>query len=53
MRGPVEIYGELELLRLMDQFFDRALCFASEGYEHYLGLQTAVARSSEPRHATQ
>lgn len=41
MRGPVEIYGELELLRLLDQFFDRALCFATEGYEQYVRLQNA------------
>ena len=33
LRGPLEIYGELELLRLMDQFFDRAVCYATEGYE--------------------
>jgi len=33
LRGPLEIYGELELLRLMDQFFDRAMCYATEGYE--------------------
>jgi hypothetical protein len=39
MRGPVEIYGEMELLRLLDQFFDRALCFATEGYEQYIPLQ--------------
>jgi hypothetical protein len=39
MRGPVEIYGEMELLRLLDQFFDRALCFATEGYEQYMQLQ--------------
>jgi hypothetical protein len=32
-RGPVEICGEIELLRLLDQFFDRALCFATEGHE--------------------
>lgn len=38
-RGPVEICGEMELLRLLDQFFDRALCFATEGYEQYLQLQ--------------
>ena len=38
-RGPVEIYGEMELLRLLDQFFDRALCFATEGYELYIQLQ--------------
>jgi hypothetical protein len=34
LRGPLEIYGELELLRLMEQFFDRAVCYATEGYEH-------------------
>jgi hypothetical protein len=39
MRGPVEIYGEMELLRLLDQFFDRALCFATEGYEQYIPWQ--------------
>jgi hypothetical protein len=33
LRGPLEIYGELELVRLLDQFFDRALCYATEGYE--------------------
>jgi hypothetical protein len=33
-RGPVEIYGEMELLRLLDWFLDRAICFATEGYEH-------------------
>jgi hypothetical protein len=38
-RGPVEIYGEMELLRLLDRFFDRALCFATEGYERYTQLQ--------------
>ena len=39
MRGPVDIYGEMELLRLLDQFFDRGLCFATEGYEQYMQLQ--------------
>ena len=28
-RGPVEIYGEMELLRLLDRFLDPALCFAT------------------------
>ena len=37
--SPIEIYGEMELLRLLDQFFDRALCFATEGYEHYVLLR--------------
>jgi hypothetical protein len=31
--GPLEIFGEMELLRLLDQFFDRALCYCTEGYE--------------------
>jgi hypothetical protein len=35
MINPVELYGEMELLRLLDQFFDRALCYATEGYEQY------------------
>jgi hypothetical protein len=39
VRGPVAIYGEMELLRLMDQFFDRGLCFATEGYQRYALLQ--------------
>jgi hypothetical protein len=39
MNNPVELYGEMELLRLLDQFFDRALCFATEGYEQYSQLQ--------------
>ena len=33
LRSPIELYGEMELLRLLDQFFDRALCYATEGYE--------------------
>ena len=34
--SPIAIYGQLELLRLLDQFFDRALCFTTEGYEQYV-----------------
>jgi hypothetical protein len=30
-RCPVEIYGEMGLLRLLKQFFDRALCFSDRG----------------------
>ena len=44
-RGPVEIYGEMELLRLLDRFLDRAVCFASEGYEQY--TTNALPRKSE------
>lgn len=49
MRGPLEIYGEMELLRLLDQFFDRAMCFCVEGYEQAkLEMMAAppVARSA-------
>jgi hypothetical protein len=54
MRGPVEIYGELELWRLVDQFFDRALCFASEGYEHYVQLNhNAPVQRGQTAHLSQ
>jgi hypothetical protein len=29
----------MELFRLLDQFFDRGLCFATEGYDRYVHLQ--------------
>jgi hypothetical protein len=33
---PIEAFGELEMLQLLDQFFDRAIYFASVGYERAL-----------------
>jgi hypothetical protein len=30
---PVEVYGELEILQLLDRFFDRAIYYAAVGYE--------------------
>ncbi|MCL4524870.1 MAG: hypothetical protein M1453_13110 [Acidobacteria bacterium] len=30
---PLEVYQEIELLRLMDQFFDRAVYYAARGHE--------------------
>ncbi len=30
---PVEVFGELELMQLLDEFFDRALYYAALGYE--------------------
>ena len=33
MERPVEAFGELELLQLLDHFFDRAVYFAAVGYE--------------------
>lgn len=48
LRGPLEIYGEMELLRLLDQFFDRAMCYCVEGYEQakleILSQPTVVTR---------
>ncbi len=32
---PLEILGGFELLRLLDQFFDQAVYFATVGYESY------------------
>ena len=34
VEGAVQLYSELELVQLLDQFFDRALYFAVVGYEH-------------------
>jgi hypothetical protein len=43
---PVEVFGELEMMQLLDQFFDRAIYYASVGYERALsahGLPHGVA----------
>lgn len=41
---PVEVFGELELLQLLDQFFDRAIYYAAAGYEHATSSYAAGAR---------
>jgi hypothetical protein len=46
--GPVaedllEVTGELEMLQLLDQFFDRAIYFAAVGYERARAGQPAEA----------
>ncbi len=33
LERPVEVFGELEMLQLLEQFFDRAIYFAAVGYE--------------------
>jgi hypothetical protein len=33
MERPVEAFGELEMLQMLDAFFDRAMYFAAVGYE--------------------
>jgi hypothetical protein len=30
---PVEVFGEIEMLQLLEQFFDRAIFYAALGYE--------------------
>jgi hypothetical protein len=50
LRGPVELYGEIELLRLLDQFFDRALCCAAEGFEQYARAQLAPVTKRSRAH---
>ena len=33
MERPSEVFGELEILQLLDQFFERAVYYATVGYE--------------------
>jgi hypothetical protein len=44
MERPAEVFGELEMLRLLDQFFDRAIFFASMGYEQACTKQEVPIR---------
>jgi hypothetical protein len=45
LQSLVEIYGEMELLRLLDKFFERAICYGAEGYET-AGTQTGKGMPS-------
>lgn len=40
---PIELFGEMELFRLLDQFFDRALYYAASGYEQVRRGSAAAA----------
>ena len=45
---PVEVFGELEMLQLLDHFFDRAIYYAAIGYErtvaeHVIAEELALA----------
>ena len=42
MERPTEVFGELEMLQLLDQFFDRAIYYAALGHEHYVASHKAV-----------
>jgi len=39
MDRPTEVFGELEMLQLLDQFFDRAIYCATVGYEQYRSVE--------------
>jgi hypothetical protein len=39
---PVEVFGELEMLQLLEQFFDRAIHYASVGYEQAVTGRTVL-----------
>ncbi len=43
MEKPSEVFGELELLQLLEQFFDRAMYYAARGYEHSRSLREGGA----------
>lgn len=45
---PIEAFGELEMLQLLDQFFDRAIYYASVGYERALNAHEAPPLGSIP-----
>ncbi|MBV9342795.1 MAG: hypothetical protein JO159_18175 [Acidobacteria bacterium] len=51
LRGPIELYGEMELLCLLEQFFDHALCYCVEGYEGERKLAEPRRPSSKPYRA--
>ncbi|MGA8216572.1 MAG: hypothetical protein WB799_23500, partial [Candidatus Sulfotelmatobacter sp.] len=40
----IEIMGELELLQMLEQFFDRAIYFAAVGYEEQVERLTQQER---------
>jgi hypothetical protein len=43
---PVEALGELEVLRLLEQFFDRAQYYAAVGYERMCAAQALLESSA-------
>ncbi|MBO0911784.1 MAG: hypothetical protein J2P13_08330 [Acidobacteria bacterium] len=49
LRSPIELYGEMELLSLLDQFFDRAFGYMAEGYELSRGTANEGKRREKPR----
>jgi len=51
LERPVEVFGELEMLQLLEKFFDRAIYYASVGYErataeHALSETSTASKSA-------
>lgn len=42
LERPNEIFGELEMLQLLDQFFDRAIYYGAVGHEQYRGSTARI-----------
>ncbi len=43
MERPAEVFGELEMLQLLEQFFDRAQYYAALGYEEAVAVRPTEA----------
>jgi hypothetical protein len=43
---PVEVFGEIETLQLLDHFFNRAIYYAAVGYERMVA-ENAIAETTE------
>lgn len=48
LERPVEVFGEMEMLEWLDQFFDRAIYYAAMGYEGAVA-EHAFAQATEER----
>ena len=42
LERPVEVFGELEMLQLLNHFFDRAIYYAAVGYERAVDEATSA-----------
>jgi hypothetical protein len=51
LERPVEVFGELEMLQLLEQFFDRAIYYASVGYETAIAAEARVGSSAPSKKA--
>jgi hypothetical protein len=49
--SAIDLYQQQEFVRLIDHFFDRALCYTGEGYERKAHSKSAVGENEEVRRA--